>query len=424
MMHQELTAQKPVLFRIFLVCFIVVEFNILMHVPVPGILVLSDSILLLILLSFYAYYVLMSLKYRQISVLLVVLSVMLLVPFVAGIQAQRVFQQPFIYGFLSERTKFLIISPLLLVYLLDAGYLNLLTLERVLIRVAFFYFFTALLLYVFIDPVLFESTNFVIISPNKGGRYNINQALVLILLFYSLYKTWDQLKIYYLILAVTILVYLVLFVKGRSLLFAVFVTIGYLVVVRLPWRQKVFFLSFSVLGLFVLGGVGLAFFSNELNSLFSLFGSAYSALTGGEAQDGSAASRIIQVDIALEGFRQNPILGNGFLSSQWQNGFQGQFRHFYPSDIGWLGLIYIHGLLGFVLLNLPFYLSWKYSRKLRKIKKGVFLKAIESFMLYLFIHSIFAGFAIKKIGMIVFPFAIIYFYYFLYSTGRYKQESH
>lgn len=423
-MYQEITTQKPILLRLFLTFFIVVELNILAHVPIPGLLIVSDSLFLLILLSFFSYYVLQCMRYRQVNTLLICITLMLLVPFLSGIQGQRVFGQPFVYGFLAERTKFLIISPLLLVYLLDGGFLDLWTLEKVLIRIALIYFFTALFLYLFIDAQLFEGTSFVILSANKGARYNINQALVLILLFYSLYKGIEKLQLNYIALAVTILVYLFIFVKGRSLLFAVFIALVHLVFTRLAWRQRIAFLSFSIILLFVLGGVGLFFFSDNLDSIFSLFSSALSVVMGGEAQDGSAASRVIQVNIALDGIKQNPFLGNGFLSVQWNGGFAEKYRFFYPSDIGWLGLIYVNGIVGFVLLNVPFFLSWKYAQKMKKQPKDLFLKAIESFMFYLFIHSAFAGFAIKKIGIIALPFAIIYFYrYWVFDDKKEERQA-
>lgn len=420
-MQSEAGIQQSIFIRLTLMFFLVVEFSLLTHVPVPGARVVSNSLFLLLLLVFFSYYLLKSLRESQFSILLVISVPILVVPFLSAYQAQQVFGQPFIFGFLADRTKFFILSPLLLVYLLEANILSIKTVERVLISLASAYFFIALFLYLVVDPELFRGTSFVIFSPQKGMRYNINHALVLILLFYSLYKTIDQMSIRHILLVVLILIYLLVLVKGRSLLVTLFVALMQIFLRRLTWRQRIAVLSFSILAVVIFGIVALFFFKEGVGNFITLFSSALDVVTGGEGQDASAKSRVIQADVAWEGVREHPLLGNGFLSSQWNDGFNSEFEHFYPSDIGWLGLLYVNGLVGFILLNIPFALSFWYSRKTPPETKDIFLKTMESFMFYLFLHSIFAAFAIKKIGIIVFPFAIIYFYRF-YSKKKDVEE--
>jgi hypothetical protein len=416
-MQSEAGIRQSIFLRFILVFFLVVEFSLLMHVPVPGARVVSNSLFLLLLIAFFSFYLLKSLRERQFSILLVITVPILIVPFLSAYQAQQVFGQPFIFGFLADRIKFFIISPLLLVYLLETNVLTIKTVERALMSLASAYFFIALFLYLVVDPELFRGTSFVIFSAQKGMRYNINQALVLILLFYSFYKAVDQMSIRHIVLVVLILVYLFVLVKGRSLLVTVFVALMQIFLTRLAWRQRIAFLSFTILAVVLFGTVALFFFQEGVGNFVTLFSSALDVVTGGEGQDPSAKSRVFQAGVAWEGVKNHPLLGNGFLSSQWNGGFSSEFEHFYPSDIGWLGLLYVNGLIGFILLNVPFALSFWYSRKTAPENKDVFLKTMESFMFYLFLHSIFAAFAIKKIGIIVFPFAIIYFYRF-YSKKK------
>jgi hypothetical protein len=420
-MSQELKTESSLFLKVFLIFFFTEEFSLLTHFPIPIVRTISSSVFLVVLAVIFSYYLLRDLQRRQISILLITLFPLILIPFLSAYQASDVFGQPFIYGFLAERTKFFILSPFLIIYLLDRGTLTIQDIEKYLVRFAAFYFIIALILYIFINPEIFANTSFVQISPTKGVRYNINQALIIILLFYSLYKVFESFKPIYAITVIAILVYLVVFVKGRSLLTTVFITLIHFTFIKLTPRQKLMFLSFSLLIFFGLGVFGLIFFQDRLSSVFSLFASALNVFVGDEAQDSSAASRVLQVDIAWNGFKDNPLLGNGFISSEWNEGFSGKYKYFFPSDVGWLGILFIHGTIGFIILNIPFIASFLFSRKIPTDQKTSFYNAIESFMIYIFFHSIFAAFSIKKIGMIAFPFAIIY--YFRFKLNTYQLDS-
>jgi O-antigen ligase len=422
-MTKELKTESSLFLKIFLVFFFTEEFSLLTHVPIPFIKTISSTLYLMVLGIVFSYYLLRDFQKRQISMLLIILFPLILIPFISALQASNVFGQPFIYGFLAERTKFFILSPFLIMYLLDSGRLSIQELEKHLIQFAFIYFAIALFLYIFINPEYFSNTSFVRISPTKGVIYNINHALIIILLFYSLYKIFERFKPIYAITIIAIIIYLIVLVKGRSLLTTVFIAIIHFTFIKLSQKQKLLFLSISLMTLFGLGAFGLFFFQGRLSSVFDLFASALNVFVGDEAQDPSAASRVIQVDVAWSGFKDHPLLGNGFISSEWNEGFKGQYKYFFPSDVGWLGILFIHGIIGFLILNIPFIASFIFSRKIPNDQKTSFYNAIESFMLYIFFHSIFAAFSIKKIGMIAFPFAIIYFFRYQRNAGQVESSN-
>ena len=174
-----------------------------------------------------------------------------------------------------------------------------------------------------------------------------------------------------------------------------------------------YFLGIAVGGIVVLLGSWLVvpeiFKTNVL-----LFASAFNAIFGGEVVDGSAASRITQVQIAIDGINQHPLMGNGFLSSRWQEGFAGKFGHFYPSDIGWFGVFFLYGGLGWLILMSPFFLAFSFRKALLG-NNDIFLVTCQAMTLYFFIHNISAAFVVKKYGMIMFLFGIIYYYRYVHK---------
>lgn len=339
MISPIVSSKMSIYLRAFLVFFLVVEFSLLTHVPIPYISVISNPLFLLLLCVFVGFYIQKSIRDRQLPPPFFFLLIpILLIPFTSAYQPKSVFDQPFIYGFLAEKIKFFIPSIPLLTYLLEPERLDIKVIEKLVVSVSLIYFFTALSLYLFVNPEFFSESNFVNLSKVRGPRYNINQALIVSLFLYSIYKSTYELKLKYIPLIVTILFYLLIFVKGRSLLATLFVALLQFFFIKLTWRQKAIVAPVSIIILLFLTAFSHAFYRDELDSLIQLFSSAKNVFREGEFLDGAAALRVSQSIIAWDGIRENLLLGNGFLSHQWNGGFVGQFGRFFPSDIGWLGI--------------------------------------------------------------------------------------
>lgn len=414
-MQPQSIMREPLPLKGFLILFLVAEFSLLTHFPVELVRTVSDTTIMSITVFFAGYYFLRNIRNSQVPSILILFSPILLVPFISAIQANLAFGQPVIYGVLAERTKFLILSPVIIIYLLESGRLRFKTLESITIKTAAIYTLIALCLYLLVDPRLFSGTSFASVSFNKGVRYNINYALVIILWFYAIYKTIYERKFKYIPIIGIIFLYLLFIVQARSLMAALITSLGLSMLFKLDRKQKLTFISYAVPVLLVIALFVFSFYRDAFERMIDLFSSALGVFVGQEATDGSSASRLFQADIAWKGFLGHPWLGNGFLSRQFNDGFVGLFGRFYPSDIGWLGTLYLYGILGFMLLQIPYVAAFLFARKIPSHRKDVFYHAMESFMLYIFLHSIFADFSIKKIGMIAFPFLVIYYYRFCKS---------
>ena len=397
-----------------LVAFIIVEFDFLAKVPIPSIHEWSHTAFVAINLVFLGYYVLYMIRSKQVSRMFLFILPIVALPFITAWQAYENFGQPFIYGVLAERGKFFAISGLMLVHFLERGWWTIELVKKTVVTGAFLFFAFMLSLYLFVNPELFEGTNFVINSVYRGYRYGMNQAFVVFLFLYALFKALDTRNNRWLFLLVSILFYLFVFHKGRSLLLA---TVGAAAIFLFRNYSSgaiiKYFLGIAVGGIVVLLGSWLVvpeiFKTNVL-----LFASAFNAIFGGEVVDGSAASRITQVQIAIDGINQHPLMGNGFLSSRWQEGFAGKFGHFYPSDIGWFGVFFLYGGLGWLILMSPFFLAFSFRKALLG-NNDIFLVTCQAMTLYFFIHNISAAFVVKKYGMIMFLFGIIYYYRYVHK---------
>ena len=271
-----------------------------------------------------------------------------------------------------------------------------------------------LTLYIFMNPEVFEGTNFVIKSVYRGYRYGFNQAFVVLLFLYALFQALSTRNRRWLFLLVAILFYLFVFHKGRSLLLA---TIGAAAIFLLRNYSSgavlKYFVGIAVAAVLVLAASWFIL-PDVTQTNVLLFASAFNAVLGGEVVDGSAASRITQVQIAVQGIEAHPLLGNGFLSSQWNEGFGGVYGHFFPSDIGWFGIFFLYGSVGWLILMSPFLLAFSWRRKLLH-NNDIFLVTVQAMTLYFFIHNMSAAFVVKKFGMIVFLFGILYYYRYLHE---------
>ena len=120
----------------------------------------------------------------------------------------------------------------------------------------------------------------------------------------------------------------------------------------------------------------------------------------------------MELKLAMEHIEQHPLLGNGFVSSQWNGGWHEILGYFYPVDIGILGNIFVFGCIGTALIYLPFYYSYDYSRK---VESGdVFFKTCEYMLLFFFLSMFFSAVNIRDSSSIMFLVCLLYYY-------RYRQ---
>src|SRR4029078_12193080 len=129
-----------------------------------------------------------------------------------------VFKQPYYFGIMAQRSVILSFSGILLITLLQRGFITLEQVEKSFVAISLvllviFYFF-----FLFVNPERFVDQEFVVYSPIRGYRYRFQFGIVIMLLFYSLFKISEEDKKRFYIPVILILFYLIFFLQSRTTL--------------------------------------------------------------------------------------------------------------------------------------------------------------------------------------------------------------
>ncbi|MEQ8908110.1 MAG: hypothetical protein RIC95_02880 [Vicingaceae bacterium] len=396
---------------VLLTLLMMVVFGALSNYPVSILYVSLNTLALAVFAFFFAFLSLQSLKQAKFSRLYILSFLILLVPVIGAFQSYKVFGQPLIYGLLSERTKLFIVSGLLIVYALERSWVSLKEIEKTMVNVGLVYFLVGFTLIMFVPKDWISDFDFISLTQLRGYRLNINHGLYLALYFYSLIQVMRNFRVKFLILVILLFIYFAFIFKARAL------TLTVILVSLLMFFRHYSFLrilkigTIFMLSLLFLFTISFIFLREELSVIVQLFVSAFNVFLGGEITDFSAQSRVFEYEIAKKGFLESPLFGNGFVSSRWNGGFPGMYGHFYPSDIGWIGLLFLYGLFGTLISVLPFIFSFKFALQKKKIENS-FISALNYLYLYYFLSSLVGGYFVKKTGLLFFIFSLLYYYYY------------
>ena len=167
-------------------------------------------------------------------------------------------------------------------------------------------------------------------------------------------------------------------------------------------------------GVIAFGALGLLapdFLTKNIN----LYVTAVETLTGEKVAESSTNVRFMESKFALDGFIKHPIMGVGFLSTKWNDGFRSLNKHFYPVDVGILGNLFVYGIIGTLVFYIPFFITWKYSRKIKNKNDALIVSSIYV-LLFQFADYFTAASNQKFFGVVAVYFGIVYYY-------RYRKDN-
>ena len=375
----------------------------------------SLSTFSIILLSvYYLFSLFLNFKNSRISKLDILMWVFILVNFLAALKAHEIFGQPYYYGIMAQRSVLLSISGILLISLLNKGLISIQQVERSFLFISLSLLIIFYIFFLFVDPVKFNSAEFVAYSPIRGYRYRFQFALVIMLLFYSLFKVSHEKKNRFIIITLLILFYLIYYLQSRTTLVVLAITIFIYFIRNFTIREKIKNTIFY-------GGIGVIvitiLFTLGYTSLFDkyqvLYENVFNVFQGESPDEASSTVRFMEFNTALDYIKKNPMLGNGFISSQWKGGWQDLLGYFYPVDIGILGNVFVFGILGTLLIYLPFYFSLTMSREIKS--NHVFFKTCEYMLLFFFLCMFFSAVNIRDSSSIMFLVCLLYYFRYFYQ---------
>jgi hypothetical protein len=181
-------------------------------------------------------------------------------------------------------------------------------------------------------------------------------------------------------------------IQSRSLMVAIIATM-LLFSIDIKNLGQTFLRFVAAIFAVVLVAVLYQFYDPEMSATMAqMFENAFTVvLTGERTNEASSNARITEALLAWPYIKQSWLFGNGDISHWWRGGYDALIGHFYPSDIGWVGIIYVYGIAGLVFFNQQASFLVNYYQKLGAVRNQVFIKSLIAFVVYFLVHSITNG---------------------------------
>lgn len=383
-------------------------FRLFATLPSESLHLIVSATAIIIFTAYYLFELSQRLGRQKITMLDLLIWLFILINLFSAYQANKVFGQPLYFGIAAQSPVLLCLSGMMLISLLNYKLITIRQVEKTFVLVSVSILIAGYFFFLFIDPEKFSGTTFVAYSSVRGYRFNFQLAPVIMLLFYALFKISMERKVAYSVIVLLILFYFVYFLQSRTSLFVLAVTLLVYFIKTYSLKQKIRnifiyggLMAIAVFAMFLLGYTDIFF---RYNILFRNIVEAFA----GTSDEASSYIRLQEYNTAIEFILKNPLFGNGFISNQWNGGWHGLFGYFYPVDIGILGNIFVYGLIGTIIIYLPFYFAIKMSREVQY--KSLFYFTCQYMMLFFFLNMFFSAINLKDSATIFFTFCIIYFY--------------
>lgn len=351
----------------------------------------------------------------RVNTLELFLVVFMLLPIWGGVAALKTYHQPLIYGILTFRDFYLIVGALFVYNLLRENKITIKMVEEAFVAVAWFSLIFFYISTLFTDPSQYRDTGLAGFNAAKGGDvyYRFNMVFMFFGSIYYCVKAFYKRNFLYLAFAALFLFYIIAIRLDRTSIVVVLAAIGAFYVTALSIKYQIIsFLRFA----FPITVVVLALlfmFPDQLANYERMFGDVIRTVTGQANENLQKVSiRLYELDIALEGIKNNPIQGNGKVSKRWvEGGFNFFHRFFYPSDLGFIGQIFLYGYIGAFVIYSQFLFALYHILKIKRIRKNIFLVTLKFYLLALFLDSLTNGYLTNYAAHAMTVVILIFFFY-------------
>lgn len=381
--------------------------------PFFEILALLEQALLVFLALFLVYSVCIGFASKTYKADLFDLVVVFLgvLPLVGAIASRHEYGQPFLHGVIAFKDFYLFVTSYFIYYLLRRDIIGIYHLEKALMWSALISLFAFYVLSLTTNPAKYADTVIAGSQTTKGGGvyYRFNMGLIFYGAVYFFVKACREDRLLPLLTAGLFVVYILFFRLDRTSMVAVLFAMAaaWLLIAPAAYKLKSI-LYYGIPSLLFVWIITTAF-PSIVDRVVVMFWDAISTLIGQNDGAGQAKLRNYEAGIVVQQIKEHPLLGNGRVSNTWvQGAFDHFYRFFYPSDVGFLGTVFIFGIPGTVLLYSQFALAlftlW-YSRWL----KNTFAMALAFYLLVLFIDSLSNGSLVIFSAQTTIPVMALYF---------------
>ena len=376
-----------------LVIFFLLSFSSLKYIPGLKILFLIWLwIVFLFLITIYPTTILAK-QIRITRLELYSLLILFCVPLIAAYASNSEFGQPLLYGIGTNGQTVLVGGVMIFLYFYRSHKFSLADVERAFLWLAWINLF-----FIILFKNIFNANQFDDIAGFVGGmegqkQFTLPSDFILIGFYYYAFSGHWKKNIRSSFVALLIFIFLAL---GGSRSGLISLVASYLFFM-LRWgsfeKRVGNFLKVSALGFSLVVMLGI-FLPDKFIQMQEKLGDAFTVLLKQEeVEDISANARNLEVIIALPYIEKHWLLGNGLISPSWNDGYKSLLGYFHPSDIGILGVLYMHGLVGLLLFSFQYYFAIRYSSRLPKNggRHGRLVSALKGYLLFVAINSITTG---------------------------------
>lgn len=317
-------------------------------------------------------------------------------PVLGALSANIVFGQPVWLGLAAQRGCLLALFAYAISNFLHTGRLTIAEFQRALVILAWLNLAVCAPVMIFLDPN--DYSNLGALVSDGGGVFNQFHLPMLFIIFGALYfvSVWIfSGRPKQGLLAVPFILYIFGGTTGRVLSLSLIVAFVLIAWIARPRRR--FGSIFGAIALIaVIFVVVEAALPGKIGTMLSKYQDAFSAVSGAyDVEDFSANARILQAETAWPYVLDNPIIGTGVISNQWNGGYESLFGYFHPSDLGLLGLVFVYGLVGLVFYGVQHVLLLKSLARVAglvgRVPHSPFLLATTAILVFFFVSSVSSG---------------------------------
>ncbi len=410
----------PPLAYLLLILIYISTFRVFATLPLENLHQVLSSAAIVVFTLYYLFNLFFRIGKSKITKIDLILWVFILVNLIAVYKANIIFGQPYYFGILAQMSILLSFSGILIISFLINGLITIQQVEKTFLITSISLLLTCYIFFLLVSPDLFKDDNFLAYNPIRGFRFRFQFALIVMLFFYSIFKVLNERNMKYSVIIVLIIFYLIYFLQSRISIVVVLLTLLIYFYRNFSLKEKfrgiIIYGSLLLIGAVVLFSLG---YTGVFEKYKLLFSNVLDAFISKSTSEPSSAVRYMELQNALEYIEKNPLFGNGFISNQWKDGWRGIFGYFYPEDIGIVGNVFVFGIIGTILIYLPFYFSYQFSRKVKS--QNVFYKTCEYMQLYFFLNMFVSAINMRDSGSIMLLVCLIYYfryYYFPVESNR------
>lgn len=405
-----------------LAIYLLLGLRVLLRSPFEDAAMYMEATYEVMLVLGFAIYLLQKAVTKTVSRFEVYIIIICIIPFTGAFAAGYHYDQPLIYGLLAQRDFYLCLSAIFMFNALKTGFIPLDQFRRVLLGVSW----TCLVIYTIVNftvnPAPFKSTGFVGYNPLKGGYiFRFNMSILIFATFYyftSFVKNFNKLHALYFILFFG---YVALIRQDRTIVLTVLAGLALLVVRYVNLKRSVYILS--IIGAFAMVAFGGLYvtssdFISKINDLYLNSLEVVMNFGAEEEVRGTGTIRIMEAQVAADGFADSPVMGRGALSRRWEGGFNAIHGHFYPADVGILGVLFLYGIFGTVLVFYQSILVLRYGSYVLRKNKDVFLTSCFIFLVQFLLNSLTDGKVVLDPAVSLLFICPLYYVYYMDKTGK------